>query len=120
VNLLGRCVMDDVTPLDALVLALQPRIDPERAGADDLFLVVTHGSGNVHDVNDQCIGLGLRRGAPGAVAAVILNWNDSWSQWFVAAIDQLPSQGGDIGATKMAQRLRARAANARVFRFLLL
>ena len=42
VHLLGRGVVDDVDRLDALVVGLEPGVDPERLDADDLLLLVGH------------------------------------------------------------------------------
>ena len=59
VHLLGGGVVDDVDRLDALVMGLDPGVDPERLDAHDLLLLVGHRAGHVHHVDDDGDALGL-------------------------------------------------------------
>ena len=53
VDLASDRVVDDVASGHAVVLALEPGVDPERLGPDDLFLVVGHRARDVHQVKDD-------------------------------------------------------------------
>ncbi len=44
-------IVDDVDPVDTLVMRLDPGIDPERLDANDLLLFVGHRTRNVHHVD---------------------------------------------------------------------
>ena len=58
VHLLGDRVVDDVDGLEALVVGLEPGVDPERLDAHDLLLLVGHRAGHVHHVDDDGDGSG--------------------------------------------------------------
>ena len=76
VDLLGHRVVDDVARLEALVLAAQPGVDPERLDADDLLLLVAHRAGHVHDEDHHRVRLRHRRRPPRAIAAVLAHRHD--------------------------------------------
>ena len=76
VDLAGHGVVDDVAGGHAVVLALEPGVDPERLDPDDLLLVVGHRARDVHQVEDD--GVGLRQGdrVPGSVELVLADRDD--------------------------------------------
>jgi len=53
VDLARDSIVDDEAALEPLVLALEPRIDPEALDAHDLLLLVPHRSRHVHHVDDD-------------------------------------------------------------------
>ena len=62
-------VVNDVRRLDALIVRLEPGVDPERLDADDLLLLVGHRAGDVHNVDDG--GDGLRLRTSGLIGSII-------------------------------------------------
>src|SRR5262249_14420192 len=78
-------VVDDVDHLEVLVLAAQPRIDPEGLDAHDLLLLAPHRAGHVHHVEDDGRGLRLRAGLAHAVAEVLAQRQDARRERVVGA-----------------------------------
>ena len=76
VDLARDGVVDDEARLEALVLAGEPRIEPEALDADDLLLLVAHRAGDVHHVDDDGVGDGLVDRLPRAVALVVGHGHD--------------------------------------------
>ena len=115
VDLLGDGVVDDVARLDALVVGLEPGVDPERLDADDLLLLVGHRARDVHHVDDD--GDALRLLARPSTTRYCLSsriGTTSGSSRVVGAGGDLPLQGPLEGALEVAQRLRAGLADAGV------
>ena len=71
VHLPCRCIMDDETPLDPMIVRLEPCVDPERDHPDQLLLLVTHRARDVHHVDDDGVGVRLFPGLPRPVAPVL-------------------------------------------------
>ena len=76
VHLAGHGVVNDVASGHAVVLALEPGVDPERLDADDLFLVVGHRARDVHHVDDDGVELGQGDRVPGAIELVLADRDD--------------------------------------------
>src|SRR5260221_1317914 len=105
-------VVDDVDDLEILVLAPQPRIDPEGLDADDVFLLATHRAGYVHDVEDHRRGIGLRRAPARTVALVVADRDDLRSRRIPLARGDRALERVLVRAAEMAQRLRPGLAHA--------
>ena len=114
VHFLGGGVVDDVDRLDALVVGLDPGVDPERLDADDLLLLVGHGAGHVHHVDDDGDALRLLHFLPAAVLLVLADRDDDRVAGIVGAGGDLPLQGALEGALEVAQRFGAGLADAGV------
>src|SRR5579859_3644107 len=114
VDLARHGVVDDVAALEALVLALQPRVDPEALDAHDLLLLVAHRAGDVHHVDDDGVGDGLGLGLPAPVALVARDGDDDGVRGHVRAHRDLALERLAVRPLEVAQRLGADAADARV------
>src|SRR5206468_3414972 len=100
--------------LDAVVLRLQPRIDPEALDADDLLLLVAHRAGHIHHVDDDGVRLRQRLAAPAPVTLVLADRNDHRILRVVRAHRDLTAHRLAVRAAEMAQRLGTGRADARV------
>src|SRR5262249_36978162 len=115
VHLVGDGVVDDVDVLDALVVGLDPGVDPERLDADDLLLLVGHRAGHVHHVHDDGDGLRLLDLFPAAILLVGPDGHDDGIDRVVRARGNLPLHGALEGALEVTQRFRTALADAGVF-----
>src|SRR5439155_12184682 len=76
VHFLGGGVMNNVDRLDSLIVGFDPGIDPEGLDADNVLLIVGHGAGHVHHVNDNGDALGLADFLPASILLVLADRND--------------------------------------------
>src|ERR1019366_8687212 len=118
VDLARDRVVDDVPALEALVLLLQPRVDPEALDADDLLLLVAHRSRHVQHVDDDGVGNRLGLGLPAAEALVDRDGHDDRVRGRVRAHRDLPLERLAVRTPEVPQRLGPHAADARVAVFL--
>ena len=107
-------IVNDVAGLDALVLRSQPRIDPERLGTDDLFLLVAHGARDVHHVDDDGRVLVTNVRLPRAVPHVLASRNDDRIFGVVSARRDLAFQRLFKGSLEVSERVRADVGDAGV------
>src|SRR5262245_34150426 len=114
VHLLRRRVVDDVGGLDALVVRLDPGVDPERLDAHDLLLLVGHRAGDVHHVDDGGDRLRQPDFLPGAVLLVLPDRHDHGVHGVVGVGGDLPLERPLEGALEVAQRLGADLADRAV------
>src|SRR5260370_23168957 len=114
IYLLGGRVMDDVHRLDALVMGLEPGVDPERFNTDDFLLLVGHGAGDVHHVNDDGNALRLVYFLPTAILLVLAYGHDYGPLGVIHLRSDLPPQGALEGPLEVLERLRAGLADAGV------
>ena len=119
VDLAGHGVVDDVAGGHAVVLALEPGVDPERLGPDDLLLVVGHRARDVHQVEDDGVELGQGDRVPGAVELVLADRDDQRVVGVVGVGGDLPLEGLLVGALEVAEALGAGLADAGVLVLLL-
>ena len=119
VDLAGHGVVDDVAGGHAVVLALEPGIDPERLDADDLLLVVGHRARDVHQVEDDGVELGQGDRVPGAIELVLADRDDQGVARVVGVRGDLPLEGLLVGALEVAEALGAGLADAGVLVLLL-
>src|SRR5205823_12303473 len=112
VHLLGDRVVDDVDRVHALVVPLDPGVDPERLDADDLLLLVGHTPGHVHHVDDARDGVALGGLLPAPVLLVLADRDDLRGVRVVGAGGDLPPQGAAVGPLEVPQALRPDAADA--------
>src|SRR5664279_1113648 len=117
IDLFGHRVVDDEAALDAVILRAQPRIDPEALDANDCLLLVAHGAGDVHHVDDHRVRLRQRHAAPRAIALVLFDRDDDGVLRVVRPHRDLATHRLAIGAPEVTQRLRADRANAGVLVF---
>ena len=117
VHLVGGRVVDDVDVLHALVVGLDPGVDPERLDADDLLLLVGHRAGHVHHVDDDGHALRFLNFFPAAVLLVLANRDDDGAIGVIALGNNLPLQRSLEGSFEVAQRLGAGLTDAAVFVF---
>ena len=106
--------MNDVARDDAVVVRLNPRIDPERLDADDFLLLVAHRAGDVHHVNDECVAFRPLFGFPGEIALVFVDRDDVRIQRIVGAGRDLPFQRFLVRPLEVAQRFGTDLRNLRV------
>ena len=119
VHLPGNRIMDDIPLGHAVVLALEPGVDPEGLDADDLLLVVGHGAGDVHEVEDDGVELGQRDGVPRAIELVLADGDDQRFLGIVGVGGDLALEGLLVGAFEVAEAFRPGLADAGVLVFLL-
>src|SRR5262249_513982 len=119
VDLAGDRVVDDVAGGHAVVLALEPGVDPEGLGADDLLLVVGHRARDVHQVEDHGVELGERDRVPGPVELILADRDDQRLLGVVGVGGDLPLEGLLVGALEVAEALRPGLADPGVAVFLL-
>src|SRR5205823_1368716 len=70
VDQVGGGIVNDVGRLDALVVGLDPGVDPERLDADDLLLLVGHRPGNIHHVDNHGDAFGFANLLPASILFV--------------------------------------------------
>src|SRR5579883_177997 len=114
IDLPGHGVVDDVAALEALVLLGEPGVDPEALDADDLLLLVAHGAGYVHHVDDDRVGDRLGLGLPAPVTLVGGDGHDHGIARRVRAGGDLALERLPVRALEVAQRLGTDAPDARV------
>ena len=119
VDLAGGGVVDDVAGGHAVVLAPEPGVDPEGLDPDDLLLVVGHAAGDVHQVEDDGVGLRQVDRVPGAVELVLADGDDDRVGGVVGVRGDLPLQGLLVGPLEVAEALGAGLADAGVLVLLL-
>src|SRR5437588_7402910 len=107
-------VMDNVLSIDTFIVGLDPGIDPERLDADDFFLLVGHGAGYVHHVNDDGDAFGLEYLFPAAILLVLADRHHHRSQGVVDLRRNLPSERTLEGALEVPQGLGTGLTNARI------
>src|SRR5262249_3028253 len=112
VHFLGGGVMNDVDRLDSLIVSLNPGVDPEGLDANDVLLIVGHGAGNVHHVNDDRDALRLTDFFPAAILFVLANRNNQRSARIVRIGGDLTLESTFESALEMAERFRTGLANA--------
>src|SRR5438128_321564 len=76
VHLLGCGIVNDVNGFDSLVMSFNPGVDPKGLDAHNILLLVGHGAGNVHHVNDHGDALGLAYFLPTSVLFVMTDGHD--------------------------------------------
>ena len=111
VHFTGGRIMDDVAPLYMFVILLQPGVDPKRGIAHQPFLAFAHGTGNVHHVDDDRIGLGQGLGFVGTIAPILTVGDNDWVFGVVTPRSHLALERFAVGALKVAQRFRPDPAN---------
>src|SRR5262245_2011455 len=114
VHLLGDRVVNDVQPVYALVVGLDPGVDPERLDPDDLLLLVGHRARDVHHVNDRRHRIGLGDDFPAAVLLVLPDRDDLRLLRNIGSRRDLPLEGPAEGALEVAQRFRPDPADTGV------
>ena len=119
VDLAGDGVVDDVAGGHAVVLALEPGVDPERLDPDDLLLVVGHAPRDVHKVQDDRVGVRQEHGVPRAVELVLANRDDHRVAGVVGVRGDLALEGLLVGPLEVAEAFRTRLADAGVLVFFL-
>ncbi len=119
IHLLGHGIMNDVAGGDAIILGFEPGVDPEGLDADDFFLLVGHGAGDVHEVEDDGVGLGEGDGVPGAVEFVLSDGDDAGVVAVVLIAGDLAFEGFFVGAFEVAEGFGAGLADAGVLVFFL-
>src|ERR1041385_2660483 len=107
-------VVNDVAALEALVVAAEPRVDPEALDPDDFLLLVAHRARNVHHVDDDGIGNRLRAFLPGPITLVLALRNDDGVRRIVDAARNRTAQRLSVGPFEVAERLGTGATNPRV------
>src|ERR1019366_3701214 len=115
VDLVGFGVVDDVDVFDPFVVLLDPGVDPERLDADDLFLLVGHGAGDVHHVHDAGDAIGLVDFLPTAILFIGADRDDQRIGGVVGSRRDLALPGAFEGAVGVTQRLGPGLADAGVF-----
>src|SRR5262245_40332367 len=111
---MGDGVVNYVHSLDALIVRLDPHVDPERLDANDLFLLVGHGAGDVHHVDDARDALRQRNFLPAAILLVGALRHDNRLYRIINAGGNIPFERALVGSLEMTQRFRANLANAAV------
>ena len=119
VDLAGDGVVDDVAGGHAVVLALEPGVDPERLDPDDLLLVVGHAARDVHQVEHDGVGVRQEDRVPRPVELVLADRDDHRVGRVVGVRGDLPLQGLLVGPLEVAEALRAGLADAGVLVLLL-
>src|SRR5579862_4601755 len=99
-------IVNDVDVLDALVMGLEPGVDPKGLDADDFLLLVGHGAGNIHHVKNGRDALRLLDLLPAPILLVLAYGNDERCLRIVTARGDLPLQGALESALEVTQRLR--------------
>src|SRR5438552_10354409 len=102
VDYLSDGIVDDISRDDAVIVRLDPGIDPERLDAHDFFLLVAHGAGDVHHIEDEGVAFGTLLGFPREVALVLVYRNNVGIQRVIRAGRDLPLEGLLISAFEMA------------------
>src|SRR5271165_2453849 len=115
VDFLGLGIVYDVYSLDTLVIGFEPGVDPKCFDADYFLLLIGHGTGNVHHVNNGCHALGLLDFFPAPILFVFTDRYDDGSAGVIASRRDLAFEGSLEGAFEMSQRFRTGLADARVF-----
>ncbi len=115
VDLARDRVVDDVARLDALVVGLEPGVDPERLDADDLLLLVAHRAGHVHHVDDDGVASAAAASSfQRAVPLVLADRDDDRVARVVRARARSAACSASlVGALEVAQRLGPGAGGCR-------
>src|SRR6266545_379215 len=114
IHQMSHRIMHNVDVLDALVVRLEPGIDPECLDAHDLLLLVGHRAGYVHHVDDARDALGLVNFLPAAVLLIRTNRQDNRLFGVVSAAGNLPLEGALESTLEVSQRFGACLTNAGV------
>ena len=107
--------MDDVAALDVLVLAAQPRIDPEGLDAHDLLLLLSHRAGHVHHVDDDGVVVRFGLLVPRPVHEVIAHGHDDGALGIIGPGGDLPLERSFEGPADVLEAVGTARADARVF-----
>src|SRR5437867_9464480 len=114
IDFLRDRIVDNVSGHHAVVVGLNPGVDPERLDAYDLLLLIAHRTRYIHHVKDQGIAFRTLLGLPGEVTFVFVDRDNVGIQWIVRARRNLPLQRFFIGAFEMAKRFGSDFGDLRI------